>query len=75
MTSKEEYLDIAYGGGTFTFKKGELVEVSDNGICWHLRYFSHISSDIEYKYAVYPIGLKSGNKTLTWKYCRKYKTF
>lgn len=56
------------------FKKDELVEVSDNGTCWCLRYFSHKTDGG--RYCAYYDGKKSSEtKDAThWKYCRKYGT-
>lgn len=57
----------------YPFKEGELVEVSDNGTIWCLRYFSHIGKNMEYKYYTYDTQKKIGDGTC-WKYCRKYGT-
>ena len=56
------------------FKDGELVEVSDNGVNWTLRYFSHINNNMTYKYLVHKDGLKNSNEIDGWKYCQKYGT-
>lgn len=55
------------------FENGELVEVSDGGNLWHLRYFSHfrVNVDAERRYVAYLAGAKSGAAT-SWRYCRKY---
>lgn len=52
------------------FEKGELVEVSEDGADWSLRYFSHMKNGI---YCVFLKGEKSGD-IISWKYCRKYGT-
>lgn len=57
------------------FENGELVEVSDTGNYWRLRYFSNFSTDVgaERRYVTYLAGAKSGAVT-SWRYCRKYGT-
>lgn len=53
------------------FKKDELVEVSNDGIDWKLRYFSMMNKD---KYYAFIDGKKSTEAECecVWKYCRKY---
>lgn len=60
------------------FEKDELVEVSNNGIEWYLRRFSHIEVD-EYKnklFRTYINGYtsKQTDHLVSWKYCQKYGT-
>lgn len=54
------------------FEKGELVEVSDYGNEWCLRYFSYISSDASHKYRT--VAKPGSNVTRGWEHCRKYGT-
>lgn len=54
------------------FEKGELVEVSDYGDLWCLRYFSYISSDTSHKYRT--VRNLESDITEGWNYCRKYGT-
>lgn len=57
------------------FEEGELVEVSDDGNNWLLRYFSHIDKDCsKYKYITYIDGFKENKYTTSWLHCRKYGT-
>lgn len=68
---KEEYVEHC------SFKEDELVEVSNNGIYWELRYFSCMRNN---KYVCFPNqrhsnNIKPGGVAFTsWNYCRKYGT-
>lgn len=55
------------------FKKDELVEVSDDGIDWKLRYFSHQEDGLFY---CYDGGYTSQEKNMAipWAYYQKYGT-
>lgn len=63
----EEYIEPC------EFEKDELVEVSDNGVDWCLRYFSH---KFEGVYYCFTGGYKSTDVVdiYDWGYCRKYGT-
>lgn len=68
---KEEYKEPC------PFEKGELVEVSVDGIDWCLRHFSHIDEENERrKFKAFVLGLdgKEIYGTSGWEYCRKYGT-
>lgn len=59
------------------FKKDELVEVSDDGIEWYLRYFYRIDETrTNRKFLTSACGKTSKEIDLVtgWKYCRKYGT-
>lgn len=55
------------------FEKDELVEVSDDGINWFLRYFVRMKGG---KYACTESGYtsKESDFILSWAFCRKYGT-
>lgn len=55
------------------FEKDELVEVSDDGKQWVLRYFSHQEGRYVYCYE-FGFTSKEISEICTWKYCRKYGT-
>lgn len=59
------------------FEKDELVEVSQDGKFWVLRYFSHMAQT-DSKYVVFMNGLKSTEATYrdlcNYNYCQKYGT-
>lgn len=55
------------------FEDNELVEVSDNGEDWKLRYFSHQENGRVYCY-VSGYTNKEAIGTCSWNYCRKYGT-
>lgn len=55
------------------FEKDELVEVSDDGIDWKLRYFSSIKNGICWAYIRGETSKENGGATW-WRYCQKYGT-
>lgn len=55
------------------FKKNELVEVSDDGIKWKLRYFSHQEAGLFYCYDSGYTSQKT-DMDFPWVYCQKYGT-
>lgn len=71
MGTIKEYLNKEYIEPC-PFEKGELVEVSDYGDLWCLRYFSYISSDASHKYRT--VRKPGSNVTEGWEHCRKYGT-
>ncbi len=55
------------------FERDELVEVSDDGQIWELRYFSHKEKERFYFYESGHTSRET-NKVVPWIYCRKYGT-
>ena len=55
------------------FEKDELVEVSDDGICWNIRHFVQMEDG---KYACTENGYTSKERktVIRWLYCQKYGT-
>lgn len=59
---------------TCPFEKDELVEVSEDGVNWQLRHFSHIDEKGIFAMFINGKTSKETNSKSLWKYCRKYGT-
>lgn len=56
------------------FEKDELVEVSNDGMEWRLRYFSHMCYDGMFECYINQLTSTAESRTTHWRYCRKYGT-
>lgn len=74
-TYRREWADAEYKEPC-PFEKDEIVEVSDDGLDWRIRYFDSMSDNEEFPYIIYCYGYSSKDKfgTSLYKYCRKYGT-
>ncbi len=55
------------------FEKDELVEVSDDGKEWHLRFFSHIENGVYHTVFAFHKSNETP-RTTKWGFCQKYGT-
>lgn len=65
---QEEYIEPC------PFEKDELVEVSNDGKFWYLRYFSYMQENGLYSCFCNQEKSDKEVSTMSWKYCRKYGT-